>query len=107
MSNSSISKSKFIAGRQCLKREWLQIYNRAAAAISDDFAVQGSEVGALAQTAFPGGVLIQADNRDFNAALAETARAMADPDILAIYEAAFQVDRLRIRVDILDRKSVV
>ncbi len=55
-----ISKSKFVAGCQCLKRLYLQVHqpelaaepNAAAEAIIE----QGRDVGLLARRLFPGGV---------------------------------------------------
>ena len=55
-----ISKSKFVAGCQCLKRLYLQVHEPKLAAEPDDAAdaiiEQGREVGLLARQLFPGGV---------------------------------------------------
>lgn len=55
-----ISKSKFIAGVQCLKRLYLLVHARELAAQpegSDQVIIeQGREVGLLARQLFPGGV---------------------------------------------------
>jgi hypothetical protein len=55
-----ISKSKFVAGVQCLKRLYWQVHEPELAA-EPDAAVQaimqqGHEVGMLARQLFPGGV---------------------------------------------------
>ena len=59
-----LSKSKFVAGVQCLKRLYLQIYQPELAGEIDDEQEsrfeQGHEVGRLAQSSFPGGVLVDA-----------------------------------------------
>jgi hypothetical protein len=55
-----ISKSKFIAGRQCLKRLYFQVHQPELAAepdaASEAVIEQGREVGLLARQMFPGGV---------------------------------------------------
>ena len=55
-----ISKSKFVAGLQCLKRLYFQVHEPGLAAEPDasDYAImqQGHEVGLLARQLFPGGV---------------------------------------------------
>jgi hypothetical protein len=60
-----LSKSKFVAGVQCLKRLYLQVHQpELAGEIDEGQAVrfeQGHEVGVLAQAAFPGGVLVDSD----------------------------------------------
>lgn len=101
---NTISKSKFTAGRQCLKRQWLQIHRPdLEEETSTDIKEQGTAVGVLARTAFPGGVLVETDNYDFDAAVFETQQLMADPKVLVLFEAAFVYNQLRIRVDVLAR----
>jgi hypothetical protein len=55
-----ISKSKFVAGVQCLKRLYWQVHQSELAAEPDTSAVaimeQGHEVGLLARQMFPGGI---------------------------------------------------
>jgi hypothetical protein len=55
-----ISKSKFMAGTQCLKRLYWQVHEPELAAELDDSSEarieQGREVGLLARQLFPGGV---------------------------------------------------
>jgi hypothetical protein len=62
-----LSKSKFGAGVQCLKRLYWQVYQPDLAAETDDQAQfimdQGKAVGVEAQKAFPGGVLVEADHQ--------------------------------------------
>ena len=103
MGSPSISKSKFIAGRQCLLREWLQANDTTKKFTCSDIAVQGGEVGKLARVFFTGGVLVKAESWDFDEAVAETVRVMADPAVTMIFEAAFQFQSLRVRVDVLVR----
>lgn len=99
-----ISKCKFMAGRQCLLRQWLQIHKPELDETgTTDIMEQGSAVGVFARTAFAGGVLVESDNFDFDKAVAETTRLMADPKVLVLFEAAFRYENLRVRVDMLAR----
>ncbi len=56
-----ISKSKFVAGIQCLKRLYFQVHQPELAEEEDEGQEsrleQGQAVGLLAQRRFPGGVL--------------------------------------------------
>jgi len=104
---SSLSKSRFIAGLQCLKRLWFQCYrydewpepDPATQALFDT----GHEVGKLAQQLVPGGTLVEEDHLHHDDAVRTTQRLMAGTAVPAIYEAAFTFEGIRIRVDILER----
>ena len=68
-----ISKSKFMAGLQCPKREYLQVrHPELAASVDDGRMQQGIEVGSLAQRAFPGGVRVAGDHRHLSDAIRST-----------------------------------
>jgi hypothetical protein len=97
-----LSKSKFVAGVQCLKRLYFQINPpEAILPLSEESeqVQQGREVGELAQSAFPGGVLVNSSS-----ALAQTAALIDDVSVPAIFEAAFRFDGITIRADILQRR---
>jgi hypothetical protein len=102
-----LSKSRFLSGLQCPLRLWYECYNRelipetspGQEAIFDT----GNEVGELATKLYPGGILIEEDHLHHEAAVRKTLDAIANPDVPAIYEAAFTYDGVRIRVDILKR----
>jgi predicted RecB family nuclease len=103
-----LSKSKYIAGLQCLKRLYLAVH-RPQLATPADPATQaildmGHEVGAVARRRFPGGVLVEAGYRQREAALARTAELLADPTVPAIFEAAFLHDGVLVRADVLERR---
>src|SRR5271155_3763182 len=63
--NMRISKSKFMAGRQCLKRLYFQVHQPELAAepsaASEAVIKQGREVGMLARQLFPGGVEVRSE----------------------------------------------
>jgi hypothetical protein len=103
-----LSKSRFVAGVQCLKRLYLQTY-AAQPAIPIDPQLQrqldqGQRVGELAQTAFPGGVLVASNHLATSSALAQTAALIDNPSVPAIFEAAFRFEGIVVRVDVLERQ---
>jgi predicted RecB family nuclease len=102
-----ISKSKFVAGIQCLKRLYFQVYQPELAAEMNEGQEarleQGQEVGLLAQSRFPGGALVGFDG-GIDDALAKTASLIDDPSVPAIFEATLQHSNLLVRVDILQRR---
>ena len=102
-----LSKSRFIAGSQCHLRLWHQCYNRELASevtpAQQAIFAAGHEAGRLATGLFPGGVLIEEDHLHHAEAVQSTLAAMNNPDIPAIFEAAFIHNDVRVRVDILER----
>jgi predicted RecB family nuclease len=102
-----ISKSKFVAGIQCLKRLYFQVHQPELAEEEDEGQEsrfeQGEAVGLLAHRRFPGGVLVGFEN-GIDDALANTAALMDDSSVPAIFEATFQQANLLVRVDILQRR---
>lgn len=103
-----LSKSKFVAGIQCLKRLYLQIHQPELALEVDEGQEarfeQGQEVGVLARSAFPGGILVDADTHEMDEALARTEALVGDPSVPAIFEATFRYKDVLVRVDILQRR---
>jgi hypothetical protein len=102
-----LSKSKFLSGLQCHKRLYLEVHHPSLAT-KPDAATQamfdmGTEVGDLARSRFPGGVLVTAGYRQIEAALARTAELVHDLSVPAIFEAAFLHGDVVIRADILER----
>jgi hypothetical protein len=102
-----LSKSKALAGWQCHKKLWLEVYEPERA-VSDPslervFAI-GHEVGELARRLFPGGVLIGHDER-LDDALAETGRRLAGDGPVTLFEATFRHDDVLVRVDVLERDA--
>lgn len=108
MAQGRLSKSRYVKGRQCLRRIWLWNYRRdlaeAPSATQERIFEQGHEVGTLAHQLFPGGVLVEQDHTDSDGALARTARLIED-GAPAIFEAAFLFDNILVRADIVARNS--
>jgi predicted RecB family nuclease len=103
-----LSKSRFVAGVQCLKRLYLQTYDAeptmpVAPGLKEQLD-QGQRVGELAQAVFPGGVVVTSNHLAMNSAIAGTAALMDNPTVPAIFEAAFRFEGVAVRVDILERQ---
>jgi hypothetical protein len=104
-----LSKSKFLSGLQCLKRVYLEIHHPQLATAPDASTQaildMGTEIGELARSRFPGGVLVTAGHRQREAALARTAELAQDPTIPAIFEGGFHRRRGFHQVGVLSRSS--
>ena len=102
-----ISKSKFSAGVQCLKRLYLLVHSPELGAQPDsaDQAIieQGREVGMLARQMFPGGVEVRSDG-GLGQAIRATRELVANPEVPAIFEGVFEHGGVLVRVDILQRR---
>lgn len=103
-----LSKSRFVAGCQCLKRLYWQVHEPKLAAEPDAAAEaiieQGREVGLLARQLFPGGVEIPSDGR-LDEAIRATRELIANPEVPAIFEGVFEHQSVLVRVDILQRRG--
>ena len=102
-----ISKSKFVAGCQCVKRLYWQVHEPELAAEPDaaDQAImqQGHEVGMLARQLFPGGIKVRSD-RGLDEAIRATRELVTNREIPAIYEGVFEHSGVLVRVDFLHRR---
>jgi hypothetical protein len=101
-----LSKSRFVAGCQCLKRLYLQVHQPTLAAEPDEAAdaiiEQGREVGMIARQLFPGGVEVR--NEGLDNAIRATLELTANRDVPAIFEGTFEHGGVLVRVDILHRR---
>lgn len=101
-----ISKSKFVAGCQCLKRLYWQVHEPQLAGEPDPAAVvimqQGGEVGLLARQLFAGGVEVKWEGPE--QAIRTTRELVANREVPAIFEATFEDGGVLVRVDILHRR---
>jgi predicted RecB family nuclease len=101
-----ITKSGFMAGTQCFKRLYLSVHEPELAAQPDesDQAIidQGLEVGLLARQMFPGGVAVE--SRDREQAIRQTRELIANREVPAIFEGAFEHRDVFVRVDLLQRR---
>ena len=103
-----LSKSRYVAGCQCLKRLYLQVHQPELAAETDGateaIMQQGHDVGMLARQLFPGGVEVGSD-RGLDQAIRATRELVANREIPAIFEGAFEDGGVRLRVDVLHRRA--
>ncbi len=103
MKKHYLSKSKIMAGLQCEKRLWLEVYRSDLIEYGPDteqrFAV-GNEVNDVARVQYPDGVLVSYDH-GAEAAVEETRRLLAEQSDTPIFEATFKAHDVLVRVDIL------
>ena len=104
-----LSKSRFCAGLQCHRQLWWRTHEPQAPELAPGPALQavfdqGTEVGALARTYVPGGVLVDAPHDAFDERLAQTRRAL-DSGARAVYEASFSAGGVFVAADILERNG--
>jgi len=104
-----LSKSRFLSGLQCDKRLYFEAYAPELASEIDGqrqaMLDMGKEIGTKAQECFPNGRLVTEGYRQSAAALEHTAALLDDPEVPAIFEAAFQFEGTFIRVDVLERSG--
>ena len=101
-----LSKSKFVAGCQCLKRLYWQVHQAELAEQPDAAAEatiqQGRDVGMLARQMFPGGV--EVCERSLDQAIRTTRELLTNSEVPAIFEATFENAGVLVRVDVLQRR---
>jgi hypothetical protein len=107
-SHYTLTKKTFLAGAQCLKRMWWEMYDPSApetrpSLVSRFRMEEGARVGVIARTYIPGGRLIRRGGRSLNAILSESREAIDDPSVPAIYECAVIADDTLVFPDILER----
>ena len=109
MGTKFLSKSRFMSGQQCELKLWYDAYRRDLATPPSEqqqaLFDTGHAVGHLAQQRWPGGVEVGFKPWERDPAIDRTQDLMADPDVPAIYEAAFLYQGLYVRVDILARTN--
>ena len=102
-----LSKSRFLAGLQCLKRLYLECYHRELAdpveAGQQAILDAGTAVGELARQRFSGGVLIGEQYFEHSQAVRSTQALLPAASVPALYEPAFAFQRVRTRADVLRR----
>jgi hypothetical protein len=102
----NISKSKFMAGLQCAKRQYLQVrHPELASSVDDSRMQQGIEVGSLARQLFPGGVLVAAEYKHLSDAIRDTRELVGNREVPAIFEATFEHSGVIVRTDVLTRNG--
>jgi hypothetical protein len=102
-----LTKSRYLSGLRCQKQLWLEVYSPKHRTPPDEgqraIMEQGIQVGQEAWKLFPRGVLIDEPPWAHEMAVSNTLECMKDPDPPAIFEAAFEWQGIRVRVDLLER----
>jgi len=102
-----LSKSRIAAFEQCPKRLWLQVHKRELADIDPSKALRfsaGDEVGDVACSLVPDGVMIEAEP-DLAAAAERTAKVLAAGARQPLFEATFVHDGVLVRLDIMEPRD--
>lgn len=104
-----LSKSRILAGLQCLKRLYLECYRRDLADPIDESRQAifdaGTAVGVLATERFPSGRLVAEQYFEHSQAVRTTERLLQNSSLPYLYEPAFTFRGVRTRVDILQSSS--
>ena len=104
-----LSKSRFVTGGQCHKLLWWTVHEPDATELQPDKVLQdlfdqGRQVGELARTRFPGGVLIEAPHFARPERVAQT-RAALESGVPAVFEATFIADDTYVAIDVLEKRG--
>lgn len=106
--NMRLSKSKFVAGCQCLKRLYWQVHEPGLATVPDAASEaimrQGHDVGMLARGLFPGGIGVDC-SRGLGDAIRATRELVSNDRVPAIFEAVFEHQNVLVKVDVLQRRQ--
>jgi hypothetical protein len=104
----TISKSRFLAGCQCVKRLYLQVHPPELLLQGDGanegIIEQGRQVGMLARQLFPGGIEVEGCS-GLEQAICTTKELLGNPEVPAIFEGAFEHQGLIVKTDILQRRQ--
>lgn len=104
MQRFGLSKSKITMFEQCPKRLWLSVHLPQLAEQDDGAEARfatGHEVGAVACSLLPDGVMVEAET-DLAAALATTRSLLDNGHDRPIFEATLQHDGVLVRIDVLE-----
>ncbi len=104
-----LSKSRFVAGTQCHRLLWWKVHEPNAkelqpGTVLQDLFDQGKQVGELARTRYPGGVLIDFPYKQYDQRVAATKQAL-EAGAPAIFEACFIADDTFVAIDVLARSG--
>ena len=104
-----LSKSRFVAGCQCHKLLWWRVHDWDAVELQPDKVLQdrfdqGRQVGELARTRYPGGVLIDLPY-DAGAERVAATQAALDQGAPAVFEATFIADNTYVSIDVLEKQE--
>lgn len=99
-----LSKSRLTSFEQCPKRLWLQVHRREEGKVDSGVELRfaaGHEVGALACSFHPEGIMIEAEP-DMAAAIVRTTKLLESADNVPLFEATFVHEGVLVRVDVME-----
>jgi predicted RecB family nuclease len=104
-----LSKSRFVTGVQCHKLLWWTVHEPDAVELQPDKVLQdlfdqGRQVGEIARSRFPGGVLIDAPHNARAERVAATQGAL-DAGAPAVFEATFIAEDTYVAIDVLEKRN--
>ena len=104
-----LSKSRFVTGCQCHKLLWWTVHDRDAVELHPDKVLQdlfdqGLQVGRVARSRYPGGVLIDLPHEAVPERVEATKNALAH-GAPAIFEATFVARDTYVAIDILEKQG--
>jgi len=104
-----LSKSRFVTGCQCHKLLWWTVHEPDAVELQPDKVLQdlfdqGRQVGEVARTRYPGGVLIDLPH-DARAERVAATRKALDEGAPAVFEATFIADNTYVAIDVLEKQG--
>lgn len=104
-----LSKSLYLSGVQCPKSLYLHTLQLNVIPLASTFQqaifARETDVGKVATQLYSNSVRIEQDQRHHTKAVRITREAIDDPSIHAIFEAAFEYEGVKVRVDILERSE--
>src|SRR2546428_732692 len=101
-----LSKSRLLASLQCRKRLWLEVRQPELAARFQEgrrAISAGLEVGEVARTLYPGGILVSGEE-DVERSLEQSRELVATSGDITLFEPAFEHRGVLIRADVLRRR---
>src|SRR5437773_4465346 len=104
-----LSKSRYDSSLQGHKKLWWEVHEPDAIELQPDRVLQdlfdqGRQVGELARTRYPGGVLIDLPH-DARAERVAATRKLLDAGAPAIFEATFIADNTYVAIDVLEMQG--
>ena len=100
-----LTKSRYVDGLRCPKKLWYGTHEPLPKTDPEPFSALdvGIRVGNGAHQLFPDGVEIMEEPWEHAEAVTKTNVLITNSEIPAIFEAAFEYENIRIRVDVLER----
>lgn len=100
-----LTKSRYIKSLDCSTLLWKSVFEPLPYDAPEAGSIEaiGTDIGVFAHQLFPGGTLIDEEPWQHQEAVERTQELLRDKSVPAIYEAAFEYENIRVRVDVLER----